>query len=596
MFDWFSQCARIVDQVCEVQKTLVDDLFDHLESGGVSDKTVDTTTEYCRNLYHCAAKNPGRMMEIQVNYWQNQLKLCNNLMLKLVGEKVEPMTRPKVGDRRFIDSAWEENALFDFIKQAYLLASENMLSCVENLEAIDSRSSERLQYYTRQIVNAMAPTNFAMTNPEVLRKTLETKGENLLTGLKMMVEDKKKSADMLNVCMSEPNAFELGETLAMTPGQVVAENSLMQLIQYQPSGAQVRKTPLLLIPSWVNKYYILDLTEKNSLVKWLTDQGHTVFMISWANPDASFRSVSFDDYIQQGPLDALDAIERITGERQVSAMGYCLGGILLAATLAYCDGAGERRFASATYFASSIDFSDPGDIGVLVDEGMIESVERKMQSRGYFDGRLLSAGFNLLKENDLFWNYYVLNYLKGERPAAFDLMHWNSDNTNVPAATHRFIMRELHMNNRLMKPDGLVLNGRVIDMRNIVTPTYVLAADKDHIARWRSCYAATQLQAGSNRFVLAGSGHIAGVINPPAAGKYYYYVNPETPPRPDDWLDRAFKREGSWWNDWQTWQLEHAGDWVNAREIDSASAIEPAPGRYVRDRLDARTDEHQRAA
>lgn len=596
MFDWFSQCARVIDQVCEVQKTWVDDVFDRIESGGVSDKSVDTATEYCRNLYRGAATNPGKMVQIQVNYWQQQLKLCNNLLLKLVGEKVEPLARPKVGDRRFIDGAWEDNALFDFIKQAYLLAADNMLSCVENLEPLDARSAERLQYYTRQMVNALAPTNFALTNPEVLRKTLETRGENLLTGLRMMVEDKKKSADMLNVCMSEPNAFELGKTLAMSPGHVVAENRLMQLIQYEPSTVQVRRTPVLLVPSWVNKYYILDLTEKNSFVKWLTDQGHTVFMISWANPDAGFRDVRFDDYMAQGPLAALDVIERVTGERQVSAMGYCLGGILLAATLAYCDGAGERRFSSATYFASSIDFSDPGDIGVLVDQSMIESVEQKMRSRGYFDGRLLSAGFNLLKENDLFWNYYVLNYLKGERPAAFDLMHWNSDNTNVPEATHRFIMRELHMNNRLVNPAGLMLNGRVIDMRNIVTPTYVLATDKDHIARWHSCYAATQLQAGTTRFVLAGSGHIAGVINPPAAQKYYYYVNPETPPQPGDWLDRAFKREGSWWADWQTWQEGYAGEYVPARNVDVATAIEAAPGRYVRDRLDERVTEQQRAA
>jgi polyhydroxyalkanoate synthase subunit PhaC len=595
VFDWLSQCARIIDQVCEVQKTMVDDIFDRIDNGLVSDNTVDTVTECSRNFYNCAAKNPGKMVEIQVNYWQSQLKLCNNLVLRLVGEKVDPMTRPKVGDRRFIDNAWEENALFDFIKQAYLLASENLLSCVDNLEALDQRSSERLQYYTRQMVNALAPTNFALTNPEVLRKTIATKGENLLTGLQMMVEDKKKSADMLNVCMSEPNAFELGKTIAMSPGYVVAENALMQLIQYTPSTTQVKRTPVLIVPSWVNKYYILDLTEKNSFVKWLTDQGHTVFMISWANPDTSFRDIRFDDYIEQGPLAALNTIERITGESQVSAMGYCLGGILLAATLAYSDGANERRFASATYFASSIDFRDPGDIGVLVDSGMIESVEQKMQGCGYFDGRLLSAGFNLLKENDLFWNYYVLNYLKGERPAAFDLMHWNSDNTNVPEATHRFIMRELHMNNRLVTPNGLMLNGRTIDLHNVTTPTYILATDKDHIARWRSCYAATQLQSGATRFVLAGSGHIAGVINPPDAHKYYYYVNPETPAQPDDWLDRAFKVEGSWWNDWSTWQETHAGNLVPARIVDTAAAIEPAPGRYVRDRLDERR-EQQRAA
>lgn len=596
MFDWFSQYARIIDNVCEFQKTVAEDLFDRFEGGTDSQQSaVETTTECCRNLYNGITQSPAKIVEQQINYWQSQLQLSNNLLLKLVGEQIDPMVRPKVGDRRFIDNTWEENALFDFIKQSYLLASENMLDCVENLEGIDQRSRERLQYYVRQTVNALAPTNFALTNPEVLRKTLETKGENLLQGLHMMVEDKKKSADILNVCMSKPNAFELGKTIAMSPGQVVAENELMQLIQYAPSTATVRSTPILIVPSWVNKYYILDLTEKNSFVKWLTDQGHTVFMISWVNPDGGLRETRFDDYMRLGPLAAGEIIERITGEKQVSAVGYCLGGILLACTLAYCDSHNEHRFASATYLASSIDFRDPGDIGILVDERTVESVERQMSRNGFFDGRLLSVGFNLLKENDLFWNYYVINYLKGERPAAFDLMHWNSDNTNVPEATHRFIMRELHLNNQLAQPCNLSLNGRPIELRNITTPTYVLAADKDHIARWRSCYAASQLQGGDVRFVLAGSGHIAGVINPPSANKYYYYINPETPPHAEEWLDRAFKVEGSWWNDWLTWQQALAGESIPARQIDSALAIEPAPGRYVLRRLDEWSD-RQRAA
>ena len=597
MLDWFSQYARVIDHICEFQKSVADELFDQIEGGTESQKTViETTAECCRNLYNGVTQNPVRIVEQQINYWQSQLQLCNNLLLKLVGEKVDPMVRPKVGDRRFIDNAWEENALFDYIKQTYLLASENVLDCVQNLDGIDARSRERLQYYVRQTVNALAPTNFALTNPEVLRKTIETKGENLLQGLHMMVEDKKKSADILNVCMSKPDAFELGKNIAMSPGAVVAENELMQLIQYAPITNEVQRTPILLVPSWVNKYYILDLTEKNSFVKWLTEQGYTVFLISWVNPDSSFRKTTFDDYIRLGPLAASDWIERITGEKQVSAIGYCLGGILLACTMAYCDSHGEKRFASGTYLASSIDFRDPGDIGILVDERMVETVEKHMSRTGYFDGRLLSVGFNLLKENDLFWNYYVINYLKGERPAAFDLMHWNSDNTNVPEETHRFIMRELHLHNKLAQPQQLILNGRNIALRDITTPTYILAADKDHIARWRSCYAATQLQSGDVRFVLAGSGHIAGVINPPAAQKYYYYVNPDTPSQAEEWLDRAFKIEGSWWGDWSTWQLHIAGEKVPARAIDQAAVIEPAPGRYVTRRLDAWNNERQRAA
>jgi polyhydroxyalkanoate synthase len=517
-------------------------------------------------------------------------------VLKLAGEKIDPVIRPKVGDRRFMDNAWEENVLFDFIKQMYLLTAEHALGSVESLEGITPRHRDRLAYYMRQLVNAYAPTNFAVTNPEVLRKTFETKGENLLQGLRMMVEDKKKSADILNVCMSKPNAFEVGRNIASTPGAVVAENELMQLIQYTPATAQVRRTPVLIVPSWVNKYYILDLTAKNSFIQWLVEQGHTVFTISWVNPDAEYRHVQFSDYMNKGPLAALDMIERLTGERQVSAVGYCLGGILLACTLAYTDSAQENRFASATYLAASMDFSDPGDIGIFIDEPRVESVERQMQRQGYFDGRLLAAGFNLLKENDLFWNYYVINYLKGERPAAFDLLHWNSDSTNVPEATHRFIMRDLHLNNGLMNAGSVTLNGRAIDLGKITTPTYILAADKDHIARWRSCYAATQLQGGPVRFVLAGSGHIAGVINPPQASKYYFYRNPERPASADEWLDSAFKVEGSWWPDWLAWEDGVSGPMVPARTIDSTAVIEPAPGRYVQQRLDSRPVSDRAAA
>ncbi len=587
MLDWFSQYGSIIDKICEFQKGVAEELFDRAQGSSDAQKiVVETATECCRSFYDGVARNPARIVEQQIDYWQSQLRLSNQLLLRLMGEDVEPVARPKVGDRRFLDSTWEENALFDYIKQSYLLASDNLLECVSNLDGVEDQHRERLQYYVRQAVNALAPTNFVLTNPEVLRKTLETNGENLLQGLQMMVEDKKKSAEILNVCMSKPDAFELGKNIATSPGAVVAENELMQLIQYTPATETVFRTPILLVPSWVNKYYVLDLGEKNSFVKWLVEQGHTVFVISWVNPDSSMRATRFDDYLRLGPLAAVDIIERLTGEWQVSAIGYCLGGILLACALACCDSSGQQRFASATYLASSIDFHDPGDIGILIDERAVGAVEEYMRDTGFFDGRMLSVGFNLLKENDLFWNYYVLNYLKGERPAAFDLLHWNCDNTNVPEATQRFIMRELHLHNRLAKQSELTLNGQRIALRDIATPTYALAADKDHIARWHSCYAATQLQNGEVRFVLAGSGHIAGVINPPSANKYYYYVNPENPALAEEWLDSAFKIEGSWWPDWAAWQSQFAGEQVPARAIDGKSIIEPAPGRYVKRRLD----------
>jgi len=585
--DLFSQCARLIDNICELQRTMVDDLFQRVTHEDDSSRTVvETATQCSRNLFEGVAQTPGKVVEEQLDFWRGQLQLISNAVQRLLGEEVDPLVRPKVGDRRFIDPAWEENVLFDYLKQSYLLTAEHALHSVEILDGIEERDRDRLSYYMRQMVNAMAPTNFALTNPEVLRVTVASKGKNLINGLQMMVEDKKRSADILNICMTQPNAFQLGRDLAATPGQVVYQNALMQLIQYEPVTEQVERTPILLVPSWVNKYYIYDLSPKNSLIKWLVEQGHTVFCISWINPDERFSQVRFDDYMLRGPIEACDVIEQITGERQVNAIGYCLGGILLACTTAYVDAAHEGRFASATYLASSLDFHDPGEMGMFVDDEAVETMSRQMERIGYLDGRLLAAGFNLLKENDLYWNYYVQNYLKGERPAPFDLMHWNSDSTNVPAATHRFVMRELHLKNGLTHAGSVMLNGRAIDLRRITTPTYVLATDKDHIARWRSCYAATQLQQNSEvRFVLSGSGHIAGVINPPISHKYYYYWNPQNPPTADEWLDCAFKVEGSWWPDWDKWAKRFSGGPMPARTIDAARIVEPAPGHYVMRRV-----------
>lgn len=602
--DFFSQSAALIESVCDLQRSFADDFFDRLRHTDKKNAGVETAAECCRNLFQGIANNPSKIAERQLEHWQLQLQLGSNLLRRLLGEAVEPVAQPQPQDRRFDAPAWSDNALFDYIKQSYLLTSESALRAIAELEGIEPRDRERLTYCMRQLISALAPTNFALTNPEVLRTTLATQGKNLVEGLRMMVEDKKRSAEILNVCISRPNAFKIGVDIAHTPGAVVAENELMQLIQYAPATPRVKTLPLLIVPSWVNKYYVLDLTEKNSFIRWLVAQGYTVFAISWVNPDTRHRAVQFADYLRQGPLFAAAQIERITGAPQIAGIGYCLGGILLACALAHGERMRAQRFAAATYLAASIDFTDSGDIGIFVDEPLVESVERQMQRHGYLDGRLLSAGFNLLKENDLYWNYYITNYLKGERPVAFDLLHWNSDNTNVPEATHRFVMRELHLQNGLIKTGTLTVDGCAIDLRDIAVPTYVLAADKDHIARWRSCYAVTQLQRGPVRFVLAGSGHIAGVINPPDANKYYFFINDGNRAIPahgasedsqaapailaaDAWLQSARRVEGSWWCDWERWQRALSGSEIAARAIDRAHVIEPAPGRYVRQRLDS---------
>lgn len=587
-FDFFARCASLIDDVTAIQQSFVDDVARMLSPDEERPKgIVDTLASCNRNLFEGVAANPAKIANEALSFWQGQVQLAHNSLLRLIGEKVEPVTRPRVEDRRFIDPEWDESVFFDYLKQSYLLTATHLVQTVEGLEGVPAAQRKRLTYYARQLTNALAPTNFPLTNPEVLRRTLATNGENLLRGVHMLAEDKRRSAEILNICTSSPEGFELGVNIACTPGKVVRQNRLMQLLQYEPATTQVERTPILFVPSWVNKYYVVDLSPANSMVRWLVEQGYTVFAISWVNPDASFRDVSFADYMREGPLAAASWIEQLTGEPQVSAIGYCLGGILLSCTLAWCAARGEDRFATATYLAASLDFTSPGDMGIFVDKPLVQDVERQLDRTGYFDGRLLAAGFSLLKENDLYWNYYVINYLKGERPAAFDLMHWNSDNTHVPAATHKFVIRSLHLDNGLMRPGAIELAGEPIDLARIEVPTYALAAQKDHIARWESCFPAAQLQSGAVRFVLSGSGHIAGVINPPAAKKYCYYLNSAPAPAAAQWLDGAFKVEGSWWPDWHQWQQRHGSGQVGARVIDAAHVIEAAPGSYARRRIAA---------
>ena len=455
----------------------------------------------------------------------------------------------------------------------------------DSAHASDEEDAAKLAFYTRQFVDALAPTNFVATNPTVLKETAESKGENLLRGLRNVLDDLERNDGRFAPRMTDESHFTLGETIATTPGTVVFQNDLMQLIQYAPSTETAFRRPLLVVPPWINKYYVLDLRPKNSFVRWAVSKGYTVFMISWVNPDERLAAKTFEDYMLEGPLAALDAIEQATGEHEVAAIGYCLGGTLTAATLAWLAAQGEKRIRSATFFASLVDFAEPGELGVFIDDAQLEALEAMMAEQGYLDGRHMATTFSMLRANDLIWSFVVNNYLLGREPLPFDLLFWNSDSTRMPAAMHGFYLRKMYQENLLAQPGGLSLAGVPIDLGRVDIPTYIVATREDHIAPWQSCYAACGLYRGQRRFVLGASGHIAGIINPPAGGKYGYWTGPVVDGQDaDDWLAAAERHEGSWWDDWHGWQRRRAGGKKVPARIPGAGALRPiedAPGAYV---------------
>ena len=532
------------------------------------------------------AADPSPLIDAQMTWWDGYLKLWEQGAQHLRGESPhEPVVVPEPDDRRFRDPAWSENWVFDHLKQSYLLTAACVQSAVGGMRGLDEKDAAKLAFYTRQFVDAMAPTNFLATNPAALRETVETKGENLLRGVRNVLDDLERNDGRFSPRMSDEGHFALGETIATTPGKVVFQNDLMQLIQYAPSTETVFRRPLLIVPPWINKYYVLDLRPKNSFVKWALSKGHTVFMISWVNPDERLAAKTFEDYMLEGPLAALDAIEQATGEREVAAIGYCLGGTLTAATLAWLAARGEKRIRSATFFASLVDFAEPGDLGVFIDDAQIESLEATMAEKGFLDGRHMATTFSMLRANDLIWSFVVNNYLMGREPLPFDLLFWNSDSTRMPAAMHSYYLHKMYRENLLAQPGGLSLSGVPIDLRRVEIPTYIVATREDHIAPWQSCFATCGLYRGQRRFVLGASGHIAGIINPPVAGKYGYWTGPVLESQDaDSWLAAAERHEGSWWNDWHTWQSRRAGGKkVPARVPGTGglSPIEDAPGAYV---------------
>jgi polyhydroxyalkanoate synthase len=528
--------------------------------------------------------DPARLVEAQANLWRDYAELWQATARRLAGEAAEPLVVPDQADRRFKDAAWDQEPGFDFLKQAYLMTARWIQSTVGQVEGLDRQTARKVDFYTRLVVDAMAPSNFVVSNPKVLRATLESRGENLLDGLDNLLDDLERGKGRLDIAMTDYQAFRLGENVAVTPGKVVYQNQLMQLVQYAPATEKVYQRPLLIVPPWINKFYVLDLRPRNSFIKWAVDQGHTVFVVSWVNPDEALAHKSFDDYLVEGPLTALDAIAEATGERECNVIGYCIGGTLTAAMLAYMASRGDDRVKSVTFFTSLVDFAECGELAVFIDDEQLERLEQHMDAKGYLEGRHMATVFNLMRDNDLIWSFVVNNYLLGKQPFPFDLLYWNADSTRMPVMMHRFYLRKMYQENRLVEPGGISLAGVPIDLSRITQPVYIVSTREDHIAPWIGTYAATQLYSGPVKFVLSGSGHIAGVINPPIANKYCYWTNPRTPKDPQAWLARARRHDGSWWPDWGRWTRRFGGGRVAARVPGDGklAPIEDAPGSYVK--------------
>ncbi|HOO51448.1 MAG TPA: class I poly(R)-hydroxyalkanoic acid synthase, partial [Alphaproteobacteria bacterium] len=516
-----------------------------------------------------ALQNPQKLLDINLEYAQNMFLLWQESTRKFLGEDSEQIVQTEKGDRRFKDPIWQDSFVFDFIRQSYLLTSQWLQKSVRDADTLPERERKKLDFYTRLFVDALAPTNFAMTNPEVLRETLSSNGQNLLRGLENLAEDLQRGEGDLEISKTRYEAFEVGKNLATTAGSVVFENDLMQLIQYTPSTKTVFKTPLLVLPPWINKYYILDMRPENSFIKWAVDQGHSVFVISWVNPSKKLSQKSFESYMKEGLIEALEQIENQTGEKQANVVGYCIGGTLLATSLAYLSAnKQDKRVASATFLTTLIDFHQAGDLSIFVDDEYLKIIDEKMDKAGYLEGSNLRQTFSLLRANDLIWSFVVNNYMLGKEPFPFDLLYWNDDSTNMPAEMHRFYLRNMYRDNKLCKAGGIKIGKTSIDVSKIKVPSYFISTKEDHIAPWTSTYEGMMLLGGKKRFVLAASGHVAGVINPPASNKYHYWVNEKIDDREhaEEWFKQASQHDGSWWSDWAEWVKGTSGKQIPARD------------------------------
>jgi polyhydroxyalkanoate synthase subunit PhaC len=558
-----------------------------LEKGEVQDKPPNELTEVIKTLTAVGEywlSDNERASDLQTKIAKGYLDLWGSTMRRLAGEEAMPAISPSPRDKRFADPEWKSNQFFDFVMQLYLLTTQWAQDLVHNADGLDPHTRKKAEFYVNQITNALAPSNFVLTNPEVLRETLASSGDNLVRGMKMLAEDIESGNGTLRIRQSDPANLAVGVNMATTPGKVIFQNELMQLIQYEPATEKVLRTPLLIVPPWINKFYILDLRPDKSFVKWCVDQGITVFVISWVNPDKKLGTKTWEDYVKEGPLAAMDAIERATGEMKVHTMGYCVGGTLLATTLAWLADKRRVRATSATFLAAQVDFTHAGDLLVFVDESQVSALERDMRESGVLEGSRMAMAFNMLRSNDLIWSYVVSNYLKGQPPAAFDLLHWNSDATRMPAANHSYYLRNCYLENRL-STGSMVLDNTLLDLSKVKVPVYNLATREDHIAPADSVLYGSQFFGGPVKYVLSGSGHIAGVVNPPKAGKYQYWTNDNIRDTSlTDWIKGAQEHKGSWWPDWREWLGGIDAEEVPARAVgtEALPPVEDAPGSYVK--------------
>ncbi|OAF05628.1 class I poly(R)-hydroxyalkanoic acid synthase [Bradyrhizobium centrolobii] len=557
------------------------------ESGEVQDRPPTELTEVVKTFTSVAEywlSDSSRSSDLQTKLAKDYLDLWGAAARRMAGQDVAPAIVPSPRDKRFADPEWKSNQFFDFVMQLYLLTTKWAQELVHDAEGLDPHTRRKAEFYVQQVTNALSPSNFVLTNPEVLRETVASNGENLARGLKMLAEDIAAGKGMLKIRQSNPDNLVVGVNMATTPGKVIYQNEMMQLIQYEPTTEKVLRTPLLIVPPWINKFYILDLKPEKSYIKWCVDQGITVFVISWVNPDKRLGNKSWEDYMKEGPLTAMDVIEKATGEMKVHTAGYCVGGTMLATTLAWLAEKRRQRVTSATFFAAQVDFTHAGDLLVFVDEEQIAALEHDMKAAGVLEGSKMAMAFNMLRSNDLIWSYVVSNYLKGQQPSAFDLLHWNSDATRMTSANHSYYLRNCYLENRL-SAGTMVLDNTLLDLSKVKVPVYNLATREDHIAPAESVLYGSQFFGGPVKYVLSGSGHIAGVVNPPASNKYQYWTNDNIKDaNVAQWMKGAVEHKGSWWPDWRQWLGELDPEEVPARAVgsDALPPIEDAPGSYVR--------------
>ncbi|HMB48176.1 MAG TPA: class I poly(R)-hydroxyalkanoic acid synthase [Afifellaceae bacterium] len=556
------------------------------ENGSSSDPISDQAADMIKTIGQIGeywTADPARMIEAQTRLWGNYLAIWNSSLRKSVGEDPGYTISPKQGDKRFADPEWTANPMYDALKQLYLATSQWAEDLVKGAEGIDEHTKHKAHFYIEQLNNALSPTNFPVTNPEVVRETTASSGENLARGMRMLADDMEAGKGNLRIRQSDYTRFEVGKNIALTPGKVIAQDDICQIIQYAPTTAKVLKRPLLIVPPWINKFYVLDLNPEKSFIKWAIDQGQTVFVISWVNPDERHSEKDFESYMKEGILNALDVIRKATGEERVNAIGYCVGGTLLAVTLAYMANHKDKRIASATFFTTQVDFTYAGDLKVFADEEQIEAIEQRMRETGFLEGSKMATAFNLLRSNDLIWPYVVNNYLKGKDPFPFDLLFWNADATRMPCANHSFYLRQCYLENSLSQ-GKMEIAGETLSLKKVKTPIYNLAAREDHIAPAKSVFYGSGFFGGPVRFVLSGSGHIAGVVNPPARNKYQYWTGGAPKGDLDKWIGKAKEHPGSWWPDWQNWIEALDNETVRKRTPGGRKLkpIEDAPGTFVR--------------